>query len=55
MYFNIDCIKFKIYTNNIVIKYLISRGIAAGSAEVNNNTVKQEWENGPDDNRTISW
>lgn len=32
----------------------LEQGIAAGSAEANN-TVQQEWENGQDDTRTISW
>ena len=32
----------------------LEQGIAAGSAEASN-TVQQEWENGQDDNRTISW
>lgn len=47
----------KVYVSPIVVAAVVEleQGIAAGSAEVNNNTVKQEWENGPDDNRTISW
>lgn len=37
-----------------IIVVELEQGIAAGSATADN-TVQQEWENGEDDNRVLTW